>query len=153
MTRQKLEVSSQKSGGSRSRSRATTLSAASPGVSRRDFLRSSALGGALAVAGPITCGPAPSEAPAAPAAGTVGDEFALEETTIAALQDGMTTGEWIARSITEAYLARIEQVNLRGRRCAPCSKPTRMPSPSLTSSTASVGRRGRAARCTVCRSC
>ena len=44
------------------------------------------------------------------------DEFALdvEETTIAALQDGMTTGEWTARSVTEAYLARIEQLNLRG---------------------------------------
>ena len=85
-------------------------------VSRRDFLRSSAVGGALVVAGPIGCGPVPSEVPAATAAGTVVDEFALdvEETTIAALQDGMTTGEWTARSVTEAYLARIEQLNLRG---------------------------------------
>ena len=85
-------------------------------VSRRDFLRSSAVGGALVVAGPIACGPVPSEEPAATAAGTVVDEFALdvEETTIAALQDGMTTGEWTARSVTEAYLARIEQLNLRG---------------------------------------
>ena len=85
-------------------------------VSRRDFLRSSAVGGALVVAGPIACGPVPSEEPAATAAGTVVDEFALdvEETTIAALQDGMTTGEWTARSGTEAYLARIEQLNLRG---------------------------------------
>ena len=85
-------------------------------VSRRDFLRSSAVGGALVVAGPIGCGPVPSEEPAATAAGTVVDEFALdvEETTIAALQDGMTTGEWTARSVTEAYLARIEQLNLRG---------------------------------------
>ena len=85
-------------------------------VSRRDFLRSSAVGGALVVAGPIGCGPVPSEEPAATAAGTVVDEFALdvEETTIAALQDGMTTGEWTARSVTEAYLARIAQLNLRG---------------------------------------
>ena len=85
-------------------------------VSRRDFLRSSAVGGALVVAGPIGCGPVPSEEPAATAAGTVVDEFALdvEETTIAALQDGMTTGEWTARSVTEAYLVRIEQFNLRG---------------------------------------
>ncbi|MEE2612947.1 MAG: amidase [Acidobacteriota bacterium] len=83
-------------------------------VSRRDFLRSSAFGGALVVAGPIACGPVPSEEPAATAAGTVVDEFALEETTIAALQDGMTTGGWTARSVTEAYLARIEQLNLRG---------------------------------------
>ena len=97
-----------------SHSRASMQSTASLGVSRRDFLRSSAVGGALAVAGPIACGPAPSEEPAAQAAGTAVDEFALEETTIAALQEGMTTGEWTARSITEAYLARIEQLNLRG---------------------------------------
>jgi amidase len=42
------------------------------------------------------------------------DDFFLEETTIAALQEGMTTGEWTARSVTETYLARIEQLNLQG---------------------------------------
>ncbi|TDI25722.1 MAG: twin-arginine translocation signal domain-containing protein, partial [Acidobacteria bacterium] len=83
-------------------------------MSRRDFLRSSAVGGALVVAGPIACGPAPSPEPAAPAAATVVDEFALEETTLAGLQERMTTGEWTARSVTEAYLARIEQLNLQG---------------------------------------
>ena len=88
----------------------------SPRLSRRDFLRFSAVGGALAVAGPIACGPAPSEEPTVPDGGiaTDVDAFALEETTIAALQEGMTTGQWTARSITEAYLARIEQLNLRG---------------------------------------
>ena len=83
-------------------------------LSRRDFLRSAAVGGTLAVAGPIACGPAPSPEPGAPAAGRAVDNFALEETTIATLQEGMTTGEWTARSITEAYLARIEQLNLQG---------------------------------------
>ncbi len=83
---------------------------ATTSVSRREFLRSSAVGGALAVAGPIACGPAPESA--APA--TVVDEFALEETTIGDLQERMTTGEWTSRSVTEAYTARIEQLNLRG---------------------------------------
>ena len=83
-------------------------------LSRRDFLRSAAVGGTLAVAGPIACGPAPSPEPGAPAAGRAVDDFALEETTIATLQEGMTTGEWTARSITEAYLARIEQLDLQG---------------------------------------
>ncbi len=97
-----------------SRLRASLQSTTSPGVSRRDFLRSSAVGGALVVAGPIACGPAPSPEPATPAAATVVDEFALEETTLAGLQERMTTGEWTARSVTEAYLARIEQLNLQG---------------------------------------
>ena len=83
-------------------------------LSRRDFLRSAAVGGTLAVAGPTACGPAPSPEPGAPAAGRAVDDFALEETTIATLQEGMTTGEWTARSITEAYLARIEQLDLQG---------------------------------------
>ena len=83
-------------------------------LSRRDFLRSAAVGGTLAVAGPIACGPAPSPEPGAPAAGRAVDDFALEETTIATLQEGMTTGEWTARSITEAYLDRIEQLDLQG---------------------------------------
>jgi len=42
------------------------------------------------------------------------DAFALEETTIAALQNRMTTGERTARSITEAYLTRIEQLDRQG---------------------------------------
>ena len=78
------------------------------------FSALSAVGGALVVAGPVACGPPPGEEPTAPAAGTEVDEFAIEETTIAGLQERMTTGEWAARSVTEAYLARIEQLNLRG---------------------------------------
>jgi len=92
--------------------RASVHSPARSGVSRREFLRSSAVGSALAVAGPIACRPAPARKPAAPVA--VVDEFALEETTIAGLQERMTTGDWTARSVTEAYLARIELLNLRG---------------------------------------
>ncbi|MBQ02019.1 MAG: amidase [Acidobacteria bacterium] len=79
-------------------------------LSRRDFLRSSAVGGALAITGPVACGLAPPS----PVADTPVGDFALEETTIAALGEGMTSGEWTARSITEAYLTRIEQLNLQG---------------------------------------
>ena len=98
----------------RSRAAASTRSTANRGVSRRDFLRSSAVGGALAIAGPVACGSSPSPEPVAPAAETTVDAFALEETTIAALQAGMTTGERTARSITDAYLARIEQLDRQG---------------------------------------
>ena len=84
------------------------------GVSRRNFLRASAVGGALAAAGPIACGPAPPPAPdAAPPASTP-DAFPLEETTIGALQEDMASGAWTARAITEAYLTRISQLNLEG---------------------------------------
>ena len=93
------------------RSGAGAASQPSPRLSRREFLRSSSVGGALTIAGPIGCGPTSlSPAPAVAA----GDDFPLEESTIAALQEGMTSGEWTARAIVEAYLARIEQLNLQG---------------------------------------
>jgi amidase len=84
------------------------------GVSRRDFLRASSVGGAVAIVGAV-----PS-ASLASLGGEVGlqpradAEFALEEVSIDAIQQGMTTGEWTARSITEAYLVRIVQLNLAG---------------------------------------
>ena len=71
-------------------------------LSRRDFLKSSAVGGALAVAGPLGCESAPE--PTAPAVEAGGGDFALEETTIAALREGMASGEWTARSIAAADL-------------------------------------------------
>lgn len=40
--------------------------------------------------------------------------FELDEVTIADLQDGMTSGRFTARSITERYLARIEAVDKQG---------------------------------------
>src|SRR5262245_11696477 len=40
--------------------------------------------------------------------------FELDETTIAALQDGMKSGKYTARSITELYLQQIEAVDKRG---------------------------------------
>ena len=91
---------------------------ARPGVSRRTFLRSSAVGGAVAAAGPIACAPSPATETEAAPAGTAPvaavDAFDLEDTTIGALQEAMESGERTARSITESYLARIEQLNLEG---------------------------------------
>lgn len=40
--------------------------------------------------------------------------FELEEATIADLQEGMQSGQWTSRSICEAYLKRIEEVDRKG---------------------------------------
>ena len=115
-------------------------STARRGVSRRDFLRSSTIGGALTIAGPVACRPALSPESAAPVAEMTANEFAFEETTIAALQAGMTTGEWTARSITEAYLARIEQLNLQG----PALRAVLEPNPDAVSVADALDRERRA---------
>ena len=83
-----------------------------PGVTRRTFLRSSAVGGALVVASPSACAAEPASTAAQPS--VPGDGFPLEETSIADLQSGMTSGEWTARGIVDAYLDRIEALNLVG---------------------------------------
>ena len=40
--------------------------------------------------------------------------FELDEITVAELQEGMKSGKFTARSITEKYLARIEAVDAQG---------------------------------------
>jgi amidase len=78
---------------------------------RRRFLQTSALAGvgaavlpALASARDVPCpAPAPEIKP-----------FELDEITIANLQAGMASGKFTARSITEKYLARIEEVDKQG---------------------------------------
>ncbi|MEW5926781.1 MAG: amidase [Gemmatimonadota bacterium] len=63
-------------------------------------------------------GPILSQAPVAPAPEAVLDPaaapFALEEATVAQLQEGMRAGTHTARSLAEAYLARIEALDRRG---------------------------------------
>ncbi len=78
---------------------------------RRRFLHTSALAGvsatvlpALAAASDVTC-PAPQ---------TEIKPFELDEITIADLQAGMASGKFTARSITEKYLARIEEIDKKG---------------------------------------
>jgi amidase len=43
-----------------------------------------------------------------------GSDFELEEVGVAELQEGMRTGRWTSRSLTEAYLARIDEMDRRG---------------------------------------
>lgn len=86
-----------------------------PPIGRRDFLRAGALGGAAALAG--GCAPAGAAAPPPVTPASVPASiapFALEEVTVAELQEGMRSGRWTAHSITEAYLGRIEQIDRSG---------------------------------------
>ncbi len=87
-------------------------------ISRRSFLESGALAAAAlgagpalrpggAVAGEGTRGGA-SRQPASP------PPFELDEITLAQLQDGLRAGRYTARSLTEAYLGRIVEIDGRG---------------------------------------
>ncbi|HEX7174370.1 MAG TPA: amidase [Pyrinomonadaceae bacterium] len=81
-------------------------------LSRRDFLKTGAVGGALALVAPLA---ARSSANAENVAShRAADSFELEETTVAELQAGMRSGKWSAKELTEKYLERIERVDRRG---------------------------------------
>ena len=86
-------------------------------MDRRDFVRVGAIAGALAIRGkPLAAGTVigdtrsigrlPKRFEIAP--------FELEEATIADLQAGMAAGRLTARSITQAYLDRIEELDRKG---------------------------------------
>ncbi len=100
-------------------------------LGRRDFIRSSALAGAALAAGPAACESALEPGAAAQAgpgtqAGTAPEQagatrsgappapFDLEETSIGDLAASMASGERTARSVTEAYLARIAEIDRQG---------------------------------------
>ena len=100
-------------------------------LGRRDFIRSSALAGAALAAGPAACGSALEPGAAAQAGpgtqgGTAPEQagatrsgappapFDLEETSIGDLAASMASGERTARSVTEAYLARIAEIDRQG---------------------------------------
>jgi amidase len=80
--------------------------------SRRDFLRYSAIGGALALASPALIIREENSAPSNMASSK--GAFELEEVTIAELQAGMKSGKWTARSLAEKYLSRIEKIDKQG---------------------------------------
>ncbi len=84
------------------------------GLSRRDFLRVSGVAGALAVTESSGAGGIGAPARAGQPASAGADDFPLAETTIADLQEGLASGEWTTRSLAEAYLSRIEQIDGRG---------------------------------------
>ncbi|MFL5504140.1 MAG: amidase family protein, partial [Gemmatimonadaceae bacterium] len=82
-------------------------------MDRRDFVRLSAIAGAMAVRGRPLAGQM-----VFPAASTVRrfdiPPFELEETTIADLQSAMASGRLTARSITQLYLDRIAELDRKG---------------------------------------
>src|SRR4051812_19157664 len=79
-------------------------------MKRRHFVQLGVATGALALTresleGAVVPSPPAGVSPAA---------FELEETTIADLQSAMASGRMTARSITEQYLARIEELDRKG---------------------------------------
>jgi amidase len=83
---------------------------------RRKFLQSGALS---AMGGAVAAARAPRNRPDEQARGAAGARpnvrpFELEEMTITELQRRMKSGEFTARSLTEKYLARIEEIDKRG---------------------------------------
>ncbi|HSU15857.1 amidase [Longimicrobium sp.] len=84
------------------------------GLSRRGFLQVGALAAVAGAAGQVPgLSATPAAAQPAPRAFTP-PPFELEEATVQQLQDWMRGGRYTARSITEAYLGRIEAMDRQG---------------------------------------
>jgi amidase len=85
-------------------------------MDRRAFVRFGAIAGAVAIGGKPASGESPiTEGSAAKTKRRFNiAPFELEETTIADLQAGMASGKWTARSITQAYLDRIAELDRKG---------------------------------------
>ena len=81
-------------------------------MDRRKFLRNTTVGGlALPTISLNACNTNP-ENKEGPEKST--DEFELNELTIDELQQGMESGRYTSRSITEMYLGRIEVIDKKG---------------------------------------
>src|SRR5882724_8926127 len=86
-------------------------------MDRRDFVRLSAFAGAIAIRGnPLAAQPIVEESPTASGGrrSYAVPPFELEEATIADLQSAMSSGRMTARSITQAYLDRIAELDRKG---------------------------------------
>ena len=75
-------------------------------MKRRDFIKTGFLSGAAAIAGPLMAETPRQDQPV--------KAFDLDEATLSDLQNAMTTGKETAHSITEKYLARIEEIDRNG---------------------------------------
>src|SRR6185312_15279794 len=75
-------------------------------LTRRDFLRLSALAGAATLINPITATAAPRAKGPKP--------FELDEVTITELQERMASGKLSAVELTKKYLGRIAEIDGRG---------------------------------------
>jgi amidase len=82
-------------------------------MKRRDFLQRSALISALAISKPIVA-TTHSDTTAADPLRPYPQAFEFDELTIAELQDRMKSGRLSARTITQKYLDRIEDIDKRG---------------------------------------
>ena len=76
-------------------------------VDRRRFLKTSTAGGVSVVLLPAFGSVNVAASPAVPG-------FELDEISISELQDGMKSGKYTARSITEKYMSRIEAIDKQG---------------------------------------
>lgn len=76
---------------------------------RREFLKTSAIGVAAVGVRPSAVGRPPSAVRLQQAAA-----FELDEVTIAQLQDGMRSGKWSAVQLCERYLGRVADLDRRG---------------------------------------
>ena len=88
----------------------------SPDNSRRRFLQAGVLAGAGASAGAMKAAAHIMGGRVVATTTSQSDvkPFELDEVTIAELQKGMKSGEYTARSLTEKYLARIDEIDKRG---------------------------------------
>src|SRR5262249_2848761 len=80
-------------------------------MNRRRFMTASLGVASMAASGCTGLGTHPSK-PGEPATGI--PPFELDEATLASLQDGMKSGKYSARSITQLYLQRIEAIDKQG---------------------------------------
>ncbi|MBF8295604.1 MAG: amidase [Bacteroidetes bacterium] len=78
-------------------------------LNRRTFLRTGLTGGIAVAAFPALAGTSPCPPPSPEV-----KSFELDETTIAELQKGMSSGKYTARSITQKYLTRITAIDKKG---------------------------------------
>ncbi|MGI9090712.1 MAG: amidase [Gemmatimonadaceae bacterium] len=88
-------------------------------ISRRAFVGAGVTGAIAAVVGIDACGSAavPSATQSVPRAAppsTQVTQFELEEVTLADLQRGMVSGRYTSRSLCEAYLGRIAELDRQG---------------------------------------
>ena len=87
------------------------------GISRRGLLRTAAMGaGAAAMLPALSAGRAVATADTGPSSAKA---FEFDETTIGDLQRRMSAGDISAQSLTQAYLARIQEIDSRSNKSGP----------------------------------
>ena len=83
-------------------------------INRRRFLGTTIMGGAGLAAASTGCTPGSETDTESEGADPATTPFELDETTVAALQESMESGQRTARSITELYLGRIDELDRQG---------------------------------------